>query len=325
LRRNIKVVHARSHVPATIGLILKRVLGLQLIFDMRGLLADEYVDAGHWSRKSAKFRITKYMESIFLNHADAVVMLSRRIKEDLASKLPRLRNLEEVTVIPCCIDAQRFDIPPGAREAYRCERGWGNRKVIVYAGKLGGWYLTRELIDFFVAARSVDRRFFLQILTQGDRQTTESLLIARGLGRDDFDVRRVDPSELPYILAACDAGVSFIKPSYSKLASSPTKVGEYLGAGLPVITNSGVGDCDDIFRDPKLGVIISDFCEAEYRRAAARLREMLDQSTEADYRRSYAVAEFSVQTVGGPRYAALYERQFERAVPVQGMSTPVQS
>jgi len=72
-------------------------------------------------------------------------------------------------------------------------------------------------------------------------------------------------------------------------------------------------------------VVISDFCEAEYRRAAARLRDMIDQSNGADYRRNYAVAELSVQTVGGPRYAALYERQFGQAIPVHGLSRPAQS
>ena len=49
VRRNaIELVHARSHIPATIGLALKRRLGVKLIFDLRGLMAEEYVDADHW-------------------------------------------------------------------------------------------------------------------------------------------------------------------------------------------------------------------------------------------------------------------------------------
>ena len=50
-RRNaIEMVHARSHIPATIGLALKKRLGVKLIFDLRGLMAEEYVDAEHWNK-----------------------------------------------------------------------------------------------------------------------------------------------------------------------------------------------------------------------------------------------------------------------------------
>src|SRR5579883_1210640 len=44
----IGIVHARSDLPALLGLILKYTLGCRLLFDVRGLLADEYLDAGHW-------------------------------------------------------------------------------------------------------------------------------------------------------------------------------------------------------------------------------------------------------------------------------------
>jgi glycosyltransferase involved in cell wall biosynthesis len=323
---NIRIIHARSHVPAAVGLILKRMLGIRLIFDMRGLLADEYVDAGRWSNDSVKFRLTKRMEAASLDRADALVMLTRRIKEELTATRPHLRNrTRDIEVIPCCIDAKKFAIPQRDRQAYRRLRGWSGRRVLVYAGKLGGWYLTQEMIDFFAAVHRVDDRYFLQVLTQGDQEMIGALLIAAGLPHEDFDVRCVSPDDLPLILAACDAGVSFIKPSYSKIASSPTKVGEYLGAGLPVITNSGIGDCDDMFRDPRLGVVISEFTRAEYRRAALRLSQMLEDPSGADYRRCYALAKLSIQNVGGPRYAAVYDRLLGLAVRVPGVSTPAES
>src|SRR6266446_260705 len=61
-RKQIEMVHARSHIPATIALWLKRRFGVKMIFDVRGLLADEYVDAGHWRKGSIPYRITKSAE-----------------------------------------------------------------------------------------------------------------------------------------------------------------------------------------------------------------------------------------------------------------------
>src|SRR5918992_456672 len=49
-QNNIEMVHARSHIAARIALALKRRFSLKFIFDVRGLMADEYVDAGHWQK-----------------------------------------------------------------------------------------------------------------------------------------------------------------------------------------------------------------------------------------------------------------------------------
>ncbi len=46
--QKIEMVHARSHIAAAIALRLKKRFGLKMIFDLRGLMADEYVDADHW-------------------------------------------------------------------------------------------------------------------------------------------------------------------------------------------------------------------------------------------------------------------------------------
>src|SRR3989442_613714 len=74
VRQNkIELVHARSHIPATIGLVLKKRLRVKLIFDVRGLMADEYVDAEHWRKGSIPYRITKSVECRVLAAADGIV------------------------------------------------------------------------------------------------------------------------------------------------------------------------------------------------------------------------------------------------------------
>src|SRR5687768_5367321 len=80
VRRNgIGMVHARSHIPATIALALKKSLGTKMIFDVRGLMAEEYVDAEHWREGSVPYRITKASERRIFEKTDAVVTLTERI------------------------------------------------------------------------------------------------------------------------------------------------------------------------------------------------------------------------------------------------------
>src|SRR5436305_4884004 len=45
-RERIEILHGRSHVGGAIGALAKKLTGARLIFDIRGLLAEEYVDSG---------------------------------------------------------------------------------------------------------------------------------------------------------------------------------------------------------------------------------------------------------------------------------------
>src|SRR6266550_5606158 len=115
-RRQIEMVHARSHIPATIALWLKRRFGVKMIFDVRGLLADEYVDAGHWRKGSIPYRITKSVEGRALAAADGVVTLTERIWP-LMSQWESLRNRDVAhQVVPCCADLELFKFSRADRD-----------------------------------------------------------------------------------------------------------------------------------------------------------------------------------------------------------------
>jgi glycosyltransferase involved in cell wall biosynthesis len=305
----IGLVHARSHVPAAMALMLKRLLGCRFLFDIRGLLAEEYVDAGNWTRGGLKFRLTKQMERIFFREADAFVMLTHRIKEELVKSEPALCNrADDIQVIPCCAYLQRFSINPQQRTAYRRERGWAERRVLTYVGKLGTWYLADEMAQFFATARKRDSRFFFQVLTQSDSTAMQQKLETLGVSHEDYDIRFSPPHELPLILFASDASISFRKGEYSRLAASPTKVGESLGAGLPLVTNAGIGDCDNMLKAHRLGTITQNYSDAEYQRAIEELCLLLEDVDTPQRCRQFAEKELSLSGVGGPRYATVYER-----------------
>src|SRR5262249_36143386 len=65
-RHRLNLVHARGYPPAMMARLIQLVGHLPFIFDMRGLMADEYADAGNWSRASAAYRITKRAEKQLL-------------------------------------------------------------------------------------------------------------------------------------------------------------------------------------------------------------------------------------------------------------------
>src|SRR5437879_7096457 len=104
--KQIEMVHARSYIPAAIALRLKRRFGVKMIFDVRGLMADEYFDAGHWRKESLPYRITKSAERRALAAADGVVTLTERIWP-IMKEWDALRDREVIhEVVPCCADLE---------------------------------------------------------------------------------------------------------------------------------------------------------------------------------------------------------------------------
>jgi glycosyltransferase involved in cell wall biosynthesis len=238
---------------ATIALPLKRRFGVKMIFDVRGLLADEYVDAGHWRAGSINYRLTKAMERRCFAASDGVVTLTERIWP-IIKEWDGLRGRRVAhEVIPCCVDLEKFNYDPAARAARRAELGLGGRFVVVYSGSVGGWYLTEEMADFFAALSKARADAHLLWLTPGSHDVVRNILRERGIGEDRYTVLASAPADVASYLSAADAGLAFIKPCFSKLASSPTKNAEYLACGLPLIINAGIGDSDALVREESCG------------------------------------------------------------------------
>ena len=82
------------------------------------------------------------------------------------------------------------------------------------------------------------------------------------------------PSEIPAEMAAGDIGLSTMLPTFSKLASAPTRVAEYLAAGMPVGALAGVGDLDRLLSEARVGVTLRDSTPESIAAAAADLRSL---------------------------------------------------
>ena len=71
---------------------------------------------------------------------------------------------------------------------------------------------------------------------------------------------------MPSYIGASNFSIFFILPVFSKKASSPTKMGEIMNLGIPIICNSGVGDVDEIMNECMPELLVKDFEKKEYDR-----------------------------------------------------------
>ncbi len=307
--RRIRLIHARSAVSAALAVVLARVLRVPWVYDVRGLLAQEYADAGHWSRRGLPFRVTEASERRLLRSADGLVFLTDRIRRELEGS-GRISTETPLAVVPCCVDTSIFAPDPEARHRLRRDLGYGANPVLVYAGSLGSWYCMDEMLDFFEEARRQLPALQFLVLTMNP-EIAQAALAARASARD-VRVFKALPDDVPQYLAAADAGICFLRDSVSKRASSPTKYGEYLSSGLPVITNRWTGDAAQL-GGARAWLLIASFERKSYERAAHELREILSRPDDARVAaRRLAEREYSLETAI-ERYHELYGRVLRRA------------
>jgi glycosyltransferase involved in cell wall biosynthesis len=302
-RHRLDVLHARSHVPAAIGLIASLLVPLGLLFDIRGLMAEENVDAGRWRARSLAFRLTKLVERTAIRRAAAAVVLTERARVLLfGADDPR------VSVIPCCVDITLAGVDGGSRRRIRERLELADRPVLIYVGKVSGWYLQREMVEFFARARRAMPGLHFVVLSQSDPSIVLEEFARFGLPETAYTIAEVEPAEVAAYLAAADAAIAFIRPCRSKLSSSPTKIGEYLAGGLPVITGAGIGDVDALLAEFDVGVVLESFEPACLQRGVRQLRSRMAEPGHAERCRRAAAQRLSLSGVGIARYDDVYRR-----------------
>lgn len=312
--KNIDILHARVHVPALMGAIAKKFSGnkVKLIFDIRGFFPEEYTDAGRWKENGLIYKSVKRVEKWLLKESDAFVVLTEKARSILFPESAEIgfdKAGRPVEVIPCCVDLNQFETSNSClRKAMREKLHLQGRRVIAYVGSFGGWYLTEETLDFLAATRESDKSTFALILTQRETEKIAAKLEERGFLSQDYLVTSVAPAEIPIYLSTADIALSFIKKCYSKQASSPTKIAEYLASGLPVISNCGIGDLDEMIETDQVGALIDDFTKDGYLESLHKINELQKDKNLAETCKASAARRFDLEKVGGEKYRSLYRR-----------------
>lgn len=304
------MIHCRSYIAAEAGLELKRKTGVKFFFDMRGFWADEKVDNGQWNQKRLLFRKIyghyKKKEKEFLLNADAIISLTHAAKNEILEK-DVYRHLM-IEVIPCCADLAHFNwekVHEEDKSTLRKElQIAGNNKVITYLGSVGGWYMTKEMFSFFRCLLQQHPEFIIMMLTKDDPESVKAEAALEGIPGNRLIVTYCPRKQLPLYLSLSDCSIFFIRPTYSKIASSPTKHAELMGMGVPVICNA-IGDTGHIIEETKTGLVVKDFSKQSYLEVIDKMPQLLTISKK--YIRQNAFQYFDLEK-GTQAYVHTYRK-----------------
>lgn len=274
----LDMVHTRPGVPALVGLWMKKKMGVKFLNDIREFYADSRVEGHMWNLGNplykAVFRFFKRKEAEAVKQSDGIVCLTYAAQQ-IIEQWHEYSKSTPLEVIPCSADLDLFDparITDQQKNDARKELMIAPGDFIVsYLGSIGGWYLTDEMMRFckILLERKPEAKFlFISPHRHEDIRTAAS---AAGLPADRIITRKASRLEVPLMLSLSDASVFFIRPCYSKLSSSPTKHGEIMAMGIPLVTNSGVGDVEEIVLRYRSGIIVHDFTDNNFSSAVDAL------------------------------------------------------
>ncbi|MGF1549989.1 MAG: glycosyltransferase [Sphingomonadaceae bacterium] len=295
-RHGLSVVHARSYVPALMALALKSASGVRFLFDMRGFWADERADAGLWRRSGPAYRVTKRLERRFLAEADAIVSLSHAAAREI-DRMPE-PPLAEISVIPTCVDLERFRPMPELRAPVF---------TLGYVGSVGGWYCFEEVVELFLALKKIRREAQLLVVNRGEHDKVVEHVRRHGLDPGAVELRTARHEQMPGLVNRMSAGIMIARTAYSHLARAPTRLAEYLGCGVPCAANDGIGDVSGLIEKEAVGTVLREFSDTTRRHMAEEL-VALSQSTGIIERCAAAARRHFSLDEGVARYCGIYRK-----------------
>lgn len=304
-----QIMHCRSYITALIGLRFKRRFGVKFVFDMRGFWVDERVEGGIWNLENPFYNwIYKYFkkrESEFFEESDFIISLTEAAKNEINDKIAT--SIRSIEVIPCCVDSKLFDYNilkyTQIEEAKNHLSLNSESFIISYLGSIGTWYMLSEMLEFFKELLSDKPNAIFLFITSDSSNSILNKAAHLGIEINKIRVIKSTRKEVPVYLALSQVSLFFIKPVYSKMASSPTKLAEIMAMGIPVICNGNVGDLNSIVNE-NVGIITDQLNTKGYHQVIKMLPQILQKDKLAI--RNQAIKLFSLEE-GVSKYAKAYE------------------
>jgi glycosyltransferase involved in cell wall biosynthesis len=261
IQEKIIFIHARSYVPAFIAMLIKSVTGIKFIFDMRGFWVDEKVDAGIWKKNSIIFNLSKKVESKILRNSDHIITLTNSGKKILKRTFDLEKKKSFITVIPTCVNIKKFYSK--------------NKKIknftFGYVGTVNNWYNFDLVLRYFRQILLIKKESKLIIVNKNQHHYILNRIKSFNVPLKKVCLKSSDYSNIPRLINQMSVGIFFIRPTFSKKASCPTKLAEFLSCGVPIITGPGVGDVVEIIQKENVGIILKSFTAAKIRQSFKKI------------------------------------------------------
>jgi glycosyltransferase involved in cell wall biosynthesis len=261
--RKVGLAHARSDMAAA-AVMLGGVE--RWVWDVRSFWADQKVATGVMKAGSLQERVMQWVERRAAYRSDAVITLTASAIVELDRRYDCVVS-PKAQVITTCVDVDRFwlsDLPSGSLR-------------VLLAGTLNRYYDVELMLDLVAELRRREPVEFI-VASPTDTDWEREFLRAKAVRLS------TTPSDMAALVSSCHIGLSICRDDagLSLLAAMPTKIGEFLASGRPVVVNAGLVDATEMLESNGCGVAVGMSSCTNVVEVADRLEELrVDLSTTA--------------------------------------------
>lgn len=223
--------------------------GCRCIHLIEGVIPEEALLSK--GRKGIYYWLLKYLEIKVIKHADAVILVSNKMKIWYEKKLT-----QKSYVIPCCKPGKSENSIGEIldRQSLGFEK---SNKVICYLGGLSKWQRIDDIVALFNQIYCLDDNFRFLFVVREQNLLNEKLREAK-LNPMSYHVTSCKSSEVEGVLNLADAGIIMRHDIIVNNVASPLKFSEYLASGLPVILTDNIGDMSGLIDHDKVGCVLEE-------------------------------------------------------------------
>ncbi|MAV82976.1 MAG: hypothetical protein CMI90_05905 [Pelagibacteraceae bacterium] len=244
----INIIHARSYIPALISYFIKKFINIKLIFDMRGFWINERVEWNIWSKKSLIYIFFKYYEKKIIYNSDAIITLTQIASKIIKNKYSISNSKIKFESIPTCVKLNANPIKFNTNK---------DNIIISHLGAIGTRY---DFDKYLRLGNLLNKRLniFHSIINKGEHDYIIDKFTKNNTELLDYEIKYSLPYDINKCLEKVDIGVFFPVKGFYLNGYFPTKLGEFLTNGIPIITSKINEDVDSIILKNKIGIIIED-------------------------------------------------------------------
>jgi glycosyltransferase involved in cell wall biosynthesis len=295
MQQKISIIHIRSYMPGLSIPLLSLFFNFKLLFDIRGFWVDEKHDRLGWKKNSLKYLFFKKLEHYLFKRADAVVTLTHGAKNYISIHFKK--SFKAISVIRTCVDFDEFRVDVAKQE--------NPNLVIGYLGSTDTAYDFDQFLNFISDVRRFDSFLEVHFLTRSTTEEIKFFLRKHDLEDLIFQNQFLARGELSDAISKFDVLAFCLKENFSIQASMPTKIGEALACGIPILCNSFNGDIASIMQNEGVGQI-HHFHKPFSKEAYKKLMVMVKTPQIGLICSNFSKKEFSL-TSGAASYAKIYQ------------------
>ena len=278
------VLHGRSDI-ATAAAIWSDI-DAPVLWDVRGLWSDQRLLIGTAGWNSLTARGARALENVAAKKSAAMTTLTAAVVPILQNRHKRIPMIRDV--IPTCVQTSKFLPSPMPQSQIIC----------LLSGTFNNYYdidRTKQVLD------QIRKTINLRVIWA---RSGESPIEKLGVG-EDLKISATY-SAMPKLVQESHFGVAICKQeSLDTLAAAvPTKIGEFLASGRPVIVSRGLGDLDQLLPSTHTGVVIDH--QDSLQTVAQQISQLINDPKTPDRCRELAMQHFDMEK-SIDRYLAIYD------------------